>query len=273
MSSPELLRWGSGPRVVVALHGITSNAMVWQTVASHLSPEWTLVALDQRGRGRSRDLPGPYDAEQLARDAATVVTETGAEVLAGHSMGAYIALGAGHHHAVPRLVLVDGGLPLPAPPGDPDAALDDLLGASLRRLSTVFPGEDSYVDFFRAHPGYAASWTPQVEDFARYDALAVAGGVRPRALPEAVRVSGRELLLGGDRVAEALAGLQVPADLLVAERGMDDLPPGFLPDEVIADWTARQPLLSLTRLDDVNHDSMMFDQRSCAAIAQTIMGA
>ncbi|GAB3866771.1 hypothetical protein GCM10028801_39420 [Nocardioides maradonensis] len=267
------LRWGAGPRVAVAVHGITANAMSWRAVAEALAPDRSLVAVDLRGRGRSRDLPGPYDGDQHARDLRAVVAATGARVLVGHSLGAYLVAGTAHRFPgiVDRLVLVDGGLPLPTPPGaDPDELLALTLGPALDRLRVTYADEDAYVDFFRMHPAMGPYWTPAVEDYARYDALPVAGGVRARAVEEAVRVSGRELLTRGAEIAAAISSLDVPTDLLVAERGMFDQPGGLLPDAAIEQALAQQPRLTLTRLAGTNHYTVLFDPSAAAAVATAI---
>src|SRR5260370_35585474 len=66
----RVLAWGTGKRVAVAVHGITASAMSWQAVARHMPSDWTLAAPDLRGRGHSRDLPGPYGLGRHARDVA-----------------------------------------------------------------------------------------------------------------------------------------------------------------------------------------------------------
>src|SRR5437667_334252 len=109
----RVLLWGTGKRVAVAVHGITASGMSWQAVARHMPPDWTLAAPDLRGRGHSRDLPGPFGLDGHARDVVAVLRHFGGRpVLAGHSMGAYVALLArdAHPELVRRLVLVDGGL-------------------------------------------------------------------------------------------------------------------------------------------------------------------
>ena len=134
----RVLLWGTGKRVAVAVHGITASGMSWQAVARHMPADWTLAAPDLRGRGHSHDLPGPYGLDRHASDVAAVLRHFGGRpVLAGHSMGAYIALLTrdAHPELVRRLVLVDGGLPLPVPEGtDPDAVLDATLGPAISRL-------------------------------------------------------------------------------------------------------------------------------------------
>ncbi len=269
------LRWGNGEHVALAVHGITANAMSWQAVGLALPEDWSLVAIDLRGRGRSRALPEPYDAEQHSRDIRAAVEATGARVLAGHSLGAYLAVGANHLSPglVDRLVLVDGGLPLPVPADvDPDELLALTLGPALERLRQVWPDEDAYVEFFRAHPAMGPYWVPGVEAYARYDALAVDGGVTARAVEEAVRVSGRELLTRGDEIADAIAGLDIPADLIVAERGMFDQPGGLMPNALIDQAVASQPALRLQRLADTNHYTVLFGDEAARAVAAAIVG-
>src|SRR5918911_3808678 len=108
----RVILWGTGRRVAVAVHGITASAMSWQAVARHMPPDWTLAAPDLRGRGHSGELPGPYGLERHVADVTAVLRYLGGRpVLAGHSMGAYVALLVrdAHPELVRRLVLVDGG--------------------------------------------------------------------------------------------------------------------------------------------------------------------
>ncbi|GAA5148503.1 hypothetical protein GCM10023340_22410 [Nocardioides marinquilinus] len=272
------LRWGDGPRVAVALHGITANAMSWGAVAARLPAEWSLVSLDQRGRGRSRDLPGPYGVDDLARDARDVVRATGAEVLAGHSLGAYVALAVDHLHpgTVARLVLVDGGVPLPVPAGlseaELDAVLDTTVGPMVERLRTTYADVDAYVDFFRAHPAMGPYWSDDLALYARYDAVETADGVRAAASEEAVRAAGRELLTRSTQVRDAVAGLATPTHLLTAERGMFDEPTPFLPPDAVAEAERTASALRVTALPDTNHYTVLLGDAAAGAVAATIAG-
>jgi lipase len=272
----RVLLWGTGKRVAVVVHGITASGMSWQAIARHMPPDWTLAAPDLRGRGHSGDLPGPYGLDRHARDVVAVLRHFGGRpVLAGHSMGAYIALLArdAHPELVRRLVLVDGGLPLPVPEGiDLDATLDATLGPAIARLGQTFPSTEAYLDFWRAHPALAAHWTPDVEAYVRYDLTGEPGGLRSRVVGDAVRTDGRDVL-AEKPFADALARLTRPTPLLTASTGMFGAPPPLIPPEVVAAWAERVPALRPQAVPGVNHYTIMFDKEGAAAVSQAIRAA
>jgi lipase len=275
----RVLLWGTGKRVAVAVHGITASGMSWQAVARHMPPDWTLAAPDLRGRGHSRDLPGPFGLDRHARDVVAVLRHFGGSgvrpVLAGHSMGAYVAVLArdAHPELVRRLVLVDGGLPLPVPDGaDLDAAVDAGLGPAIARLGQTFPSTEAYLDFWRAHPALAGHWTADVEAYVRYDLIGEPGQLRSRCTEDAVRADGREVL-AEKPLAEALQRLTRPTPLLTAPAGMFGAPPPLLPPEVVTAWTERVPALRPQVVPGVNHYTIMFGKEGAAAVSQAIRAA
>jgi len=103
---------GDGPPVV-ALHGLASNARWWDLVAPRLAPR-RVVAVDQRGHGRSQRPDDGYDFPTVVGDARGVVRALGLGpvVVAGHSWGASVALwwAAEHPGEVGAVVCVDGGV-------------------------------------------------------------------------------------------------------------------------------------------------------------------
>jgi pimeloyl-ACP methyl ester carboxylesterase len=107
--------WGGSGQPVVLLHGLASNARIWDGVASRLAGAGLrVVALDQRGHGSS-DQPGDgYDFGSVGRDLAAALAGLGLErpVLVGHSWGANVALqyAADRPGQVAGLALVDGAL-------------------------------------------------------------------------------------------------------------------------------------------------------------------
>src|SRR5262249_50145911 len=141
---------------------------------------------------------GPYGMDRHAEDIARVVDHLGAGpvVLVGQSMGAYAALRAAARRPdlVERLLLVDGGLPLPGPEGvDLDEVLKASLGPAIARLDLTYPSVEAYLDFFRAHPALGPYWNEDVEEYVRYDLAGPEGALRTRVRAEAAWTDGREL--------------------------------------------------------------------------------
>jgi pimeloyl-ACP methyl ester carboxylesterase len=271
------LRWGTGDHVILAAHGITASAMSWQAVGRSLPAGWSLVAPDLRGRGASNGLPGPYGLDRHVEDLLAASAYLGGHpVLAGHSLGAYVALLA--HDTEPglaaRLVLVDGGLPLPVPAdADLDALLDASLGPALARLSQTYPSPQAYIDFWRAHPAFTGAWSADVEDYVRYDLAGPGGALRSRAMEAPVRADGRELLASGQRFAGALERLARPTTLLTAPSGMFGKPPGMQPDWLVATWRERAPQLRPELVPAVNHYTILFASRAAATVAGALTQA
>src|ERR1700689_326148 len=272
----RVLQWGTGRRVAVAVHGITASALSWQAVARQMPPGWTLAAPDLRGRGFSAHLPGPYGLERHAADVTAGLRHFGGlgvrPVLAGHSMGAYVALLArdAHPNLSRRLVLVDGGLPLPVPDGiDPDVALEASIGPAIARLRQTFPSIEAYLDFWRAHPALADHWTADVEASARYSLAGEPGSMRSRVVPAAVSADSRDVL-AAKPFADALGRLTQPTPLLTAPGGFLGEPPGILPPELVEKWAELVPQLRPLRVPDVNHYTIVFDPQGAAAGARAI---
>jgi pimeloyl-ACP methyl ester carboxylesterase len=266
--------------LVVLVHGITANAMAWERVASALGEDVDVVAPDLRGRAGSARLPGPYGLETHADDVTALFDRFGARdrggaVLAGHSMGAFVAALAAAGQARDRvrgLVLVDGGLALPQPPGaDLDAMLSAVLGPALDRLGRTFADLAALREFWVRHPA-VGPWVdvPSVAAYLARDVVPADGGLRSACVPDAVTVDGGDFLSNA-AVLDATAHLPVPATLLWASRGLLDQVPGLYDDERLAALgrsgvTAREVL-------DSNHYSILWAEQGVAAISEAVRAA
>jgi pimeloyl-ACP methyl ester carboxylesterase len=204
---------GDGPTVLAA-HGITANALSWAGVARELRGRVRLVAPDLRGRAGSAGLPPPYGMAAHAADLVAVADHLGVVrvALVGHSMGGFVVTGtaARHPERVSSVLLVDGGRPLPLPPGiDVDTALHATIGPAMRRLSMTFRDLDDYLDFFRQNPALGRYWD---DDIAAYIARDFVDG-RSSCLLDAVRADAADMLT-----------TPAPADfrMLQAPRGLQD---------------------------------------------------
>lgn len=252
-----------GP-TVLAVHGVTASHRCWLSLANR-APALDIVAPDLRGRGRSNGLPGPAGLRQHADDLARLLDHLALDrvVVLGHSMGALASVVFADLHAdrVERLVLVDGGLPLELLPGmDADQTMEVTLGPALARLSMTFPTREAVQQLWRAHPAFAEGISAATEDFFDYDLVETPDGFRSRVNPELVRDDVRSQLDPGT-LTPALERLRVPATFLWAPRGLLNQPDPLYPREVAAHWGARLPLLKVVEVDDVNHYTIIFDDR------------
>ena len=272
-------RWGNGDHVVIAAHGITGNHRSWQGVARALGPEVSLVAPDLRGRGLSSKLARPFGMRAHAEDLVAVLDHLGLEraVLAGHSMGAYVATTAAtsHRDRWSHVVLVDGGVALPLPAGvAPADMLAGVLGPALARLEMTFASRDAYHAFWRAHPAFAepGAWNEDTEAWLDHDLTGTETGLRSSASLEAVRFDGTELLVDRE-VRHALHDITQPAVLLRAPRGLLNQVPPLLPDELIDPLRASWPIRLEMLVDNTNHYSILLAPRGTKVVASHLTAA
>ncbi|VVE22132.1 alpha/beta hydrolase [Pandoraea pneumonica] len=84
-------RVGTGPHVVLVLHGWFGDAHAFDAIEAWLSrDEFTYVFMDYRGYGGMREVAGAYTIDEIADDALALADALGAQQfsLIGHSMGA-----------------------------------------------------------------------------------------------------------------------------------------------------------------------------------------
>ncbi|TXN29948.1 alpha/beta fold hydrolase [Lacisediminihabitans profunda] len=90
---------GTGPAVVL-LHGTSASHAVWEPISSALESSATVIALDQRGHGRSDKPATGYTGADFAGDVLTVLDalDIDTAIVGGHSLGARNAWLAGALH-------------------------------------------------------------------------------------------------------------------------------------------------------------------------------
>ncbi len=112
--------WPGRHKGLLLVHGLASNARLWDGVAGRLCElGHAVAALDQRGHGRSSKPEGGYDFPTVCQDLVAVMgtlAERGPAwdrpVVVGQSWGANVALELGWREPdlVSGVALVDGGL-------------------------------------------------------------------------------------------------------------------------------------------------------------------
>jgi pimeloyl-ACP methyl ester carboxylesterase len=109
-------QWPGEGRPFLLVHGLASNARLWDGVARRLcAAGHEVLAVDQRGHGQSEQSAQGYDTTTAASDLAALIHELGwtgarAPIAAGQSWGGNVVLAlAAEHDGVAGLALVDGG--------------------------------------------------------------------------------------------------------------------------------------------------------------------
>src|SRR5262245_5740144 len=92
----HLRDWG-GPEAtppILLVHGLASNARIWDLVAPLLARDFRVAAIDQRGHGLTDKPADGYDFATIAGDLAGAIGALGwaRTLVVGHSWGANVAL-------------------------------------------------------------------------------------------------------------------------------------------------------------------------------------
>jgi len=267
----------AGAPTVVALHSISSNGLAWQPLAEGLRGRMGLVAPDMRGRAESSALRSTGLADH-ARDVAAVVDGLGPAgvVLAGHSMGAFVAALAASSlpGRVRGVLLVDGGLPFPsAGTFDVDEVLHSIIGPARDRLSMTFADEGAYLDHWRRHPALGplldSPAGPALRAYLLHDLAGPPGRMRSTSSLECVRADWTDMM-SDPATLSAVHTLQCPAVLGWATRGPLGQPTGLYTRDRLVDSHLPSDV-TLLRLES-DHYGALLDPDSVAALAEAATG-
>ncbi len=249
-------------------------------VARHLAGRAGLVAVDLRGRGLSHELGGPFGIHRHADDIAAIIHRLNAApcVVAGHGLGATVALDAAERHpaAVAAIVLVDGGPPDPLGADtaadrddiDTDALLDAQLGSAMTRLQSDWPDRVSYRALWAEHPGFVGIFTPEVERYALSDLVERGDGFRVRVDEQAVRYDGAQLLRDV-HVRGLLERCWHRARIVRAETGRNGAPPPLIDEATVEAY----PRHLWRTVPGANHFSVLLGEAGAEAVAEEMLAA
>jgi pimeloyl-ACP methyl ester carboxylesterase len=167
-------RVGVGPPVVF-VHGAAEDGRAWQPQLAALADEFTVVAWDEPGAGRSSNLPAEFGLTDYARCLAALIDglALGRAHVAGLSWGGTVVLELYRHHPelVATLILVDtyagwkGSLP--------EEEVRARVAGALESIATPAASFDlTFSGLFAGDP--PAEFVPLLEEMA--------GAVRPQPL-------------------------------------------------------------------------------------------
>src|SRR5512133_596346 len=89
---------GSGPPLLL-VHGLMVTGEMFEPVTGQLATRHRVIVPDLRGHGRSRGLPPPYTAAQLASDLSRLLDHLG--------IGSTAVLGYSHGGAIAQQLVLD----------------------------------------------------------------------------------------------------------------------------------------------------------------------
>jgi len=252
----QLAVWEGKGKPILCIHGLTANFRFWDCLASALSPQHRVIAMDLRGRGLSDKPNTGYSIDHHCKDILALMNDQGLErpVLMGHSLGAFISLvfTAMHPQRVDRLILVDGGGKLSE---TQMAKVFTGIKPSLDRLGQVFPSFEAYLMNMKQAP-YLQPWNSYMETYFHYEVEEVEGGVRSRVHPE--HIEEEAINLKKEDSTQFYSRVTCPTLILRATKGMlaeDDL---VLPEDVANRMVKEIPHAALVELEGVNHYTILF---------------
>jgi lipase len=267
--------WPGRGAPAVVIHGLTASYLTFVGIAERLAGRRSLFAVDLRGRGDSEKPDGPSGMTQHARDVAAAMRTLGLgpSIIAGHSMGAFVAtaLAVEAPELVAGLIMIDGGYVLDLPIGvDPEQALDKLLEQRITQLRQYHPSRESYREFWRSQPHFPSSdWGPWVEAFLDYELGGEPPRLQPKASEQAVRADLAELTRK-DEITARLSAVCVPTLLVRAEAGLAPGQPPLIPDSVVKQIMDCLPEIEDQVIPGTTHYTITLGDRGASRIADLI---
>jgi pimeloyl-ACP methyl ester carboxylesterase len=157
------LEWGNPKSAaVLGIHGLTANSFHMAAVSGHLAGQGRYaLAYDVRGRGDSSPANAPSSMLRHAEDAVEIIEALPVEkiVLAGYSMGAYVAgLAASRSDKVAGVILFDGG-------GTLTKSDVERIFLTLARIDTRFLTAEQYIAAVKINYAFLGiRWNKFIED-------------------------------------------------------------------------------------------------------------
>ena len=244
---------------MLCVHGGAAHAHWFDFVAPHLSADYHVLALDQRGHGDSAWAEPPeYSYARYASDLAEVVEKLDLRefVLIGHSMGGTIALmyAATHPRRVKRLIVVDSTLQMTA---DRVAKLRE-VGT---RQGASHATREEFIERYRLRPASTTTAPETVRYLAQNCGRQMADGTWRHKFDRNVYAT-RESVDG----LPCWNHIGIPALLVKGERSRRITP------QIFAEVKARCPHVELAEVPHSDHHVTLDNPAGFACVVKAFLG-
>ena len=252
----QLAAWEGEGQLILCVHGLTANCRCWDLIASSLVPGNNILAMDLRGRGLSDKPASGYSLQHHIRDIVCLLDDLKQEriVLMGHSLGAFIALSfaAKYPERTEKIILMDGGGQLTQGQWD---KVTLAIKPSLDRLGQVFPSFEAYVANMKLAP-FLQPWSQALEDYFRYEAELVEGGVRSRINPANILEEAQNIQQ--ETPSKYYSKVTCPVLILRATDGILSNDDFVLPESAVDRMVSEIPNARRADINGTNHFSILF---------------
>ena len=157
----ETLDFGGDGRAVLLLHGLAGTAREWEDTAEWMTETHRVVALDQRGHGRSERRPADVSRHAFMADAVAAIEqlELAPAAIIGQSLGGHTAfLVAAERPDLVRGLVVAEASPASEGPGTAE---------EIRRMLSAWPAQftsaEAAQEFFGGDTARARAWVRNLD--------------------------------------------------------------------------------------------------------------
>lgn len=160
------VEWPGSQRKIIGIHGLTGNCFNLQALAQSLSPQYSFIGYDLRGRGYSSKSERHSSYLTHAHDLLGIIQslELKKPILIGYSMGALIAAQtAALTDNIEAIVMLDGGAEI-------SEENREGLRSVLQRTDRIYPAKEEYIENARKfYEALGVQWNEYLEKYVLYE--------------------------------------------------------------------------------------------------------
>lgn len=164
--------------LLIFIHGLTGNYMQMHHFQEYFKESFNTLSYDLSGRGDSTIQKEPSDIHQHTEDLLQLIASLDYDkfILAGYSMGGYIALdAAAQSDKIQKVVLLDGG-------GIANEDTSNLVIPSLGRLEKTFASSRDYLEMMKqSYRALGVEWSAVMDQVIDHEIHEVDGDIHPKS--------------------------------------------------------------------------------------------